>query len=142
MSAQTHRRPVLLALVGSAGLTALIIIGSRRLEHYDPALFGYTVASVVAFGAMVFRYTIWLQRPATRIYWMRGWKLFRERKSLAANAKSAAQTVAQNLIGQVFIARRGITRWLMHSLIMWGCIISAVVTFPLVFGWIHFKLEG
>jgi len=142
MAAQTHRRPVLLGLVASALLTALIIIGSRNLEHYDPALFGYTVASVVAFGAVVFRYTVWLQRPATRIYWMRGWRLFRERKSLATNTKSAAQTLAQNLIEQRFIARRGFTRWLMHGLIMWGCFISALVTFPLVFGWIHFKLEG
>jgi hypothetical protein len=25
---------------------------------------------------------------------------------------------------------------------MWGCILSAAVTFPLVFGWVHFKLEG
>jgi len=33
-------------------------------------------------------------------------------------------------------------RWLMHFLIMWGCILSAAVTFPLVFGWVHFKLEG
>src|SRR5262245_18396726 len=30
----------------------------------------------------------------------------------------------------------------MHFLIMWGCVISALITFPLVFGWVHFKLEG
>jgi hypothetical protein len=137
-----QRRPVLLALAASAGLTALVIIGSRNLEHYDPALFGYTVASVVAFGAVVFRYAVWLQRPATRVYWRRGWQLFRDRKKLAANTKSAARTFASNLIEQRFIARRGYTRWLMHGLIMWGCVISALVTFPLVFGWIHFQLEG
>jgi hypothetical protein len=39
---------VLTGLAASAGLTALVIIGSRKLEHYDPALFGYTVASIVA----------------------------------------------------------------------------------------------
>lgn len=138
----THRRPALLGLAASAVLTALVIIGSRNLEHYDPALFGYTVASVVAFGAVVFRYALWLQRPATRVYWRRGWKLFRERKRLAANTKSAAVTFGRNLIEQRFIARRGFSRWLMHALIMWGCVLSALVTFPLVFGWIHFKLEG
>jgi hypothetical protein len=133
---------VLAGLAASAALTALIIIGSRKLEHYDPALFGYTVASVVAFGAIAFRYALWLQRPATRIYWRRGWQLFRERRRLAANAKSAVRTFGQNLIEQRFIARRGFSRWLMHALIMWGCILSALITFPLVFGWIHFKLEG
>jgi hypothetical protein len=67
-----HRSAILLALAASAVLTALVIIGSRNLEHYDAALFGYTVASVVAFGAIVFRYAIWLQRPATRVYWTCG----------------------------------------------------------------------
>jgi hypothetical protein len=137
-----HRRPVLLALAASAGLTTLIIIGSRNLEHYDAALFGYTVASVVAFGAIVFRYIIWLQRPATRRYWLRGWQLFRERKKLLTNTKIAAETATTNLIAQKFIFKRGSTRWLMHFLIMWGCVLSALITFPLVFGWVHFKLEG
>src|SRR6188474_112346 len=125
-----HRSPVLMALAASSGLTALIVIGSRNLEHYDPALFGYTVASVVAFGAVVFRYSVWLQRPATRVYWRRGWQLFRDRKKLAANAKGAAETLAHNLIEQRFIAKRGFSRWAMHALIMWGCVISALVTFP------------
>jgi hypothetical protein len=138
----TRRRPVFLGLAASAALTGLIIIGSRNLEHYDPALFGYTVASVVAFGAVVFRYAVWLQRPATRVYWRRGWQLFRERNRIAANTKSAALTFGRNLIEQRFIARRGFSRWLMHALIMWGCVLSALITFPLVFGWIHFKLEG
>ncbi|HET8674478.1 MAG TPA: MFS transporter [Blastocatellia bacterium] len=142
MPVPTTSRPVLLGIAGSAALTALVIIGSRNLEHYDPALFGYTVASVVAFGALIFRYALWLQRPATRVYWRRGWRLFRDRKKLAANTKSAAVTIGSNLIEQRFIARRGFSRWLMHALIMWGCILSALVTFPLVFGWIHFNLEG
>jgi len=138
----SRSRPVLMGLLASALLTALVIIGSRNLEHYDSALFGYTVASIVAFGALVYRYSIWLRRPATLRYWKRGWQLFRERKRLAANTKSTAATLAHNLIEQRFIARRGPLRWLMHALIMWGCIISALITFPLVFGWIHFKLEG
>src|SRR6476659_3971841 len=138
----TNRQPILLALAASFALTVLIIIGSRNLEHYDAALFGYTVASVVAVGAIAFRYAIWLQRPATRVYWLRGWRLFRNRKNLAANSSSAAQTLFGGLIAQKFILRRGLSRWLMHQLIMWGCILSALITFPLVFGWVHFRLEG
>ena len=135
-------RPLLLALGTSFLLTVLIIVGSRNLEHYDSALFGYTIASVVAFGAIVFRYAIWLQRPATRVYWRRGWQLYLQRKNLARNTTSAAKTFATNLVAQRFIFKRGFTRWLMHFLIMWGCVISALITFPLVFGWVHFKLEG
>src|SRR5204863_1189557 len=131
---ETTKRPVLSGLAASALLTVLVVIGSRNLEHYDAALFGYTVASIVAFGALVYRYALWLRRPATRVYWRRGWQLFRERRRLAANAASAARTLSHNLVEQRFIARRGFARWLMHALIMWGCLLSALVTFPLVFG--------
>ena len=101
-------RPVLLGLGASFLLTVLIIVGSRNLEHYDSALFGYTVASVVAFGAVVFRYAIWLQRPATRVYWRRGWQLYLQRKISSEHA-SAAKTVATNLVAQRFIFKRGFT---------------------------------
>ncbi len=139
---QSHRAAILTALAASAGLTILIIVGSRNLEHYDAALFGYTVASVVAFGAVVFRYTLWLRRPATRVYWRRGWQLFRDRKNLIANTTSAAKTVIGGMAVQKFIFRRGVSRWVMHQLIMWGCVISSLITFPLVFGWVHFELDG
>jgi hypothetical protein len=138
----SYAKPTILGIAASAALNALVIIGSRNLENFDPALFGYTVASVVALGAIVFRYAIWLQRPATRAYFRRGLSLFFQQRKLAKNAATAAGTVATNLIGQRFIFKRGFTRWLMHFLIMWGCILSAAITFPLSFGWVHFRLEG
>lgn len=145
MSAQNsidYRNPTIVAVLASALLTLLVIVGSRFLLHYDSALFGYTIASIVAFGAIVFRYALWLQRPATRAYWKRGWQLYLQRDKFAKNTADAAKSIAGNLIEQRFIFKRGFTRWLMHFLIMWGCILSAAVTFPLVFGWIHFTLEG
>ena len=137
-----YRRPTLLGLLASSLLTILVIVGSRNLQHFDPALFGYTVASIVALGAIVFRYTVWLQRPATRAYWLRGWQLFLDRKKLLKNTSDTVETIGKNLIAQNFIFRRGFNRWLMHFLIMWGCILAALITFPLSFGWVHFKLEG
>ena len=145
MSAQNsidYRNPTIVAVLASAFLTLLVIVGSRFLLHYDSALFGYTIASIVAFGAIGFRYALWLQRPATRAYWKRGWQLYLQRDKFAKNTADAAKSIAGNLIEQRFIFKRGFTRWLMHFLIMWGCILSAAVTFPLVFGWIHFTLEG
>src|SRR5215213_9617790 len=113
-----YRRATLIGIAASAFLTLLVIVGSRSLEHYDSALFGYTIASVIAFGAIVFRYALWLQRPATRTYWRRGWQLFLEREKLAKNTATAAKTVATNLIEQRFIFKRGTARWLTHLLIM------------------------
>jgi NNP family nitrate/nitrite transporter-like MFS transporter len=138
----SYLHPTLAGLIASAILTALVIIGSRNLEHFDPALFGYTVASIVAFGAIVFRYAIWLQRPATRRYFRRGLQLYFSEKKLAANTLQAAKTLATNLVEQRFIFKRSRTRWMMHQLIMWGCVLAAAITFPLVFGWVHFRLVG
>src|SRR4026209_2840784 len=115
-SPSTNRKPVLLALAASFLLTILIIVGSRNLEHYDSALFGYTIASVVAFGAIVFRYAIWLQRPATRVYWRRGWKLYLQRERFLQNTAGAAKTLATNLVGQRLIFRRGVQPRGMQSL--------------------------
>jgi len=138
----SYRNPTLLGIAASAFLTLLVFIGSRNLEHFDSALFGYVVASVVAFGAIVFRYALWLQRPATRAYFWRGMKLFFQRHKFLRNAGDASKTAATSLVEQRFIFKRGSERWLMHQLIMWGCILSALITFPLSFGWVHFKLEG
>ncbi len=138
----SYSRPTIFGVLAAAGLTLLVIVGSRNLEHFDSALFGYTIASIVALGAIVFRYTLWLQRPATRAYWLRGWQLFRDREKVFKNTTSAVSTIGNNLVAQKFIFKRGFKRWLMHFLIMWGCILSAMITFPLSFGWVHFKLEG
>jgi MFS transporter, NNP family, nitrate/nitrite transporter len=138
----SYTRPTIYGIVSAAALTVLVIVGSRNLENFDSALFGYTVASIVAFGEIIFRYAIWLQRPPTRAYFRRGLQLFFQRRKFLKNAGSAAETVGKNLVAQHFIFKRGFTRWLMHFLIMWGCILSALITFPLVFGWVHFELEG
>lgn len=136
------RHPTLLGLGASLLLTVLVIVGSRNLENFDSALFGYTIASIAAFGAIVFRYSVWLQRPATRVYFKRGLQLFFQKRKFAKQATTAAKTIASSLIEQRFIFKRSKGRWLMHGLIMWGCILAALITFPLVFGWVHFKLVG
>jgi len=38
-----------------------------------------------------------------------------------------------------FIFRRDRLRGLTHALLMWGCLLAAGITFPLVWGWIHFE---
>jgi hypothetical protein len=65
-------------------LTALIVVGSRNLEHFDAALVGYTFATLFATFGITYRYAMWLQRPPTRMYWRRGWEVFLNRGSSAA----------------------------------------------------------
>jgi hypothetical protein len=50
----------------------------------------------------------------------------------------AAKSAATDLAMQTFIMQRSRLRWWMHQLIFWGCLLAVAITFPLVFGWIHF----
>jgi hypothetical protein len=113
-SKDVKRNPIWLGLAASAVLTILVVLGSRNLEHYDSALFGYTVASIVAFGAIVFRYALWLQRPATRVYWQRGWNLYFRRGNIIRNTGTAARTRDEPYRATIHFPR-GFSRWAMPS---------------------------
>src|SRR5262245_59776859 len=63
-------------LLATAGLGALIIIGSRNLNHFDAALVGYTFATLFATYGIAYRYAMWVQRPPTQMYLQRGWQAF------------------------------------------------------------------
>jgi NNP family nitrate/nitrite transporter-like MFS transporter len=118
-------------------LVAAIVVGSRNLENFDPALVTYTFAVIFAAWGVVYHYYVWIQKPPTKVYWRRGWELFRKMGVLRTLVRIAG-LAAGYLAAQVFIRRRSHLRWWMHQLIFWGCILAVIITFPLVFGWIHF----
>jgi hypothetical protein len=120
-------------------LAALIVVGSRNLSHFDAALVGYTFATLFATFGIVYRYTMWLQRPPTALYWRRGWQAYLKRERRGANLRHWVERMVNDIALNRFILNRGIGRWLAHWTIMWGCVIAAAITFPLVFGWIHFE---
>jgi len=122
----------------TAVLGALIVLGSRRLAHFDAALVGYTFATLFATFGITYRYAMWLSRPPTRMYWRRGWRAFATRR-LPANLVRAVRRAVVEVALNRFIFRRGAMRGLAHFLLMWGCILAAAITFPLVWGWIHFE---
>ena len=131
------------ALAWGAGfmaiLAALIIIGSRNLQHFDAALVGYTFAVLFATFGITYRYAMWLQRPPTLRYWKRGWQVFFSPRHIAPNVANWFRRVTADFALNRFIFRRGRARGLAHALIMWGCLLAFAITFPLVFGWIHFE---
>ncbi|HKE85201.1 MAG TPA: hypothetical protein VKB50_15670 [Vicinamibacterales bacterium] len=125
-------------LVASILLAVLIIVGSRALDHFDAALVGYTFATLFATFGITYRYAMWLQRPPTRLYWRRGWEVFTSPSHVAGNLRELLRRFALEFALNRFIFRRGHMRGLAHWLIMWGCVLAAAITFPLVWGWIHF----
>ena len=120
-------------------LAVLIVLGSRNLRHFDAALVGYTFAVLFATFGITYRYAMWLQRPPTALYWRRGWQVFFSRRYWLSNLGRWLDRVVFDIALNRFIWHRQKSRWLAHWLIMWGCILAVLITFPLVFGWIHFE---
>jgi len=130
-----------LALAIASGVTLLLVlsiwIGSRNLGNFDPALIAYLFACIFACFGVTYRYTVWLQRPPTWHYFARGWQLFFSGKAFLYGWELTRHFVV-NFLGQRFIRKRGTDLGRGHMLMAWGCVAAFGVTFPLVFGWIHF----
>ncbi|MFD4139184.1 MFS transporter [Streptomyces sp. NPDC058572] len=133
-----HLRATAAGTVVSVLLILAIVFGSRLLKDFDAALLPYAVATVfLAFG-VAYRYTVWVSSPGAR-------RLFKQsRRSLlsAENFRRAPvalpKMIATYLGFQKFLGARSHARWAAHQLIFWGCILAALITFPLTWGWFTF----
>ena len=63
----------------TGALIAAIVLGSRNLQNFDPALVIYTFAIIFATWGVIYHYSVWIRKPPTYVYWQRGWQLFKER---------------------------------------------------------------
>ena len=143
------------ALLAAGAVVLVVALGSGGFRHFDPALLGYAIGSVLAASAVGYRFSVWAQRPPSRMYFKRGFELFLRRSSVAkvaapgpASSPSAplphgagtlGYALARNFVAQEFIRRRSAFRWIMHLCLSGGCTLAFAITFPLVFGWIHFE---
>lgn len=126
-------------LLASLALGGAILVGSRNLAHFDAALVAYTFSILFATFGLSYRYSMWLARPPTALYWRRGWEAFWKRGWRLRNLRFWVARMGEDVLANRFIVRRDRLRGLTHLLIMWGCILAVAITFPLVFGWLHFR---
>jgi hypothetical protein len=140
--ATIDRRAATWGVVAVVVAVAVAVLGSGNLRWFDAALVGYLFGTLFAIFAVVYRYLIWLRRPPTARLSRRGWEAFRRPGRRGRNAMALPGLVVSNLALQSFIRGRSRSRWLAHQLIFWGCILAALVTFPLVFGLLHFESVG
>jgi MFS transporter, NNP family, nitrate/nitrite transporter len=125
------------ATMATGLLVAAIVVGSRNLQNFDPALVIYTFAVIFATWGIVYHYAIWLNKPPTRRFFERTLDLIRA-EGPAHSAVVLGKSFGTHILGQTFIRKRSTLRWAMHQLLFWGCVLAVAITFPLVFGWIHF----
>ncbi len=134
------RRGITWGLVGVAVTLAITFFGSGRLLWFDAALIGYLFGVLFMVFGVLYRYTVWLRRPPTAMLNRRGWDAFRQ--DSGRNLLALPSLVFTQLLAQNFIRRRSRARWLAHQLIFWGCVLAALVTFPLTLGLLHFQSVG
>ena len=134
------RRGLTWGLLAVGVVVVLTFFGSGRLTWFDPALVGYLFGTVFAVFGVVYRYTVWLRRPPTAMLNRRGWEAFRS--GTGRNLAAFPALLTAQLLTQGFIRRRSRSRWLAHQLVFWGCILAALVTFPLTLGLLHFESVG
>lgn len=118
----------------------LVFLGSRNLQNFDAALIAYLFGTVFAVFGITYRYSVWLQRPPTKLYWRRTWQ-FAFSKSFIVYIGRMFALFIKNIVFQRFIYPRGRNRWVGHFLLATGCMIAFAVTIPLTLGWIHFTLK-
>ncbi len=140
--ATVDRRAATWGVVAVLVALAIAVLGSGNLRWFDAALVGYFFGTLFAIFAVVYRYLVWLQRPPTARLNRRGWEAFRRKGRAGRNAAALPGLVVSNLALQSFIRARSVRRWLAHQLVFWGCVLAALVTFPLVFGLLHFESVG
>jgi len=143
--AHTHRtdtKALTWAIVAVALLLAMVFLGSGRLMWFDAALVGYLVGTIFAAFGIVYRYMLWLRLPPTALMNKRGWQAFLTAGSRVRNVGALPGLIFTRLAVQTFIRERSTARWVAHQLVFWGTVLAAMVTFPLVFGWLHFESVG
>lgn len=129
-----------IAVLSALFLVLLIYVGSRGFKDFDSALIGYAVATVFAFAAIVYRYTLWITRPPTWRYFKAGWVNFLSWRNFRRYTLLIPRAWWHDIFGQTFIFKRSPTRWAAHMSFFWGVLLSLAITLPLTFGWIRFTL--
>jgi len=134
------RRGVAWGVVGVAVVIAITFIGSDRLVWFDAALIGYLFGILFMVFGVAYRYTVWIKRPPTAMLLRRGRESFGQRSG--RNLAALPGLVISHLLAQGFIRRRSKARWAAHQMVFWGCILAALITFPLTLGLLHFESVG
>jgi hypothetical protein len=134
-----RRRATCAGLGAALALATFIVLGSGNLVRFDAALLCYTFAMLFAAFGVTYRWVMWLQRPPTAMYWKRGGQLLWRRGGLRRHGLPMVRRFVADFAGNRFIWRRGLLRGAAHWCIMWGCVSAVAITFPLVFGWVHFE---
>jgi len=134
-----NRKAIINAIIAMVLVIVMVFMGSRKLQNFDAALIAYLFGTIFAVFGVTYRYSVWIQRPPTKMYWQRT-RMFLFSNNFFSYIKDFFILFLKNILFQKFIIPRSKARWAGHFLLATGCLIAFAVTIPLTLGWIHFDL--
>ena len=99
------KNAIVKAIIVTVVVVLLVYLGSRNFRNFDAALIPYLLGILFAVFGITYRFSVWLQRPPTKMYWQRMGKQF------AAHPGSFIRLFFRNLVFQKIIYPRGKNRW-------------------------------
>src|SRR6188768_4570800 len=124
-----NTKALLVATLVSILTIVLVLYGSRELQNFDAALVTYLFGTVFAFFGIVYRYTVWLQRPPTWMYFQRSFQFLFTGK-VFEHVWFLGKESVENIVVQKFIYPRSKYRWFAHFCIALGCMSAFAITIP------------
>ncbi|MFV0540795.1 MAG: hypothetical protein ACK5MZ_06105 [Aestuariibaculum sp.] len=115
-----------IALSAMLFTVVLVLIGSRNLQNYDAALVAYLFGTLFALFGIVYRYSVWIQRPPTKVYFWRSMKILFSKDFLYLSWYSLKDCV-RNIVYLRFIIWRGKKRGLAHLTRALGCTMAFAI---------------
>ena len=132
-------RNSIVAATATAFLATLFVVLGWQLFEFDRALFVYAQALILSLTLTVYRMTVWIHRPPTRVLYGRAVTMLRSSKSFVSLLQHLGKRVFGYFALNQFVWKRGVNRWAAHWPIMIGCLMALGIVVPLIFGWVWFE---
>lgn len=101
-----NRQALVNATVSIFVVIAIVIAGSRNLQNFDAALVAYLFGTVFAVFGIAYRYSVWLQRPPTRLYWYRSWQFLFSKNFIPYALRSLKLFLRNILLQRFYLSQR------------------------------------
>ena len=128
----------IVGILCSFSVVAVIFIGSLGLTHFDHALVWYALITILTAYAVGYRFSIWIQRPPTKMYFTRGLQILFKRKNTSVKNIDKpfwelTKIILTKFLAQKFIKERSRYRWIMHFFLAGGTLLSFAVVLRFFF---------
>lgn len=135
-------RAILAGTAASLLLVLAIVLGSRLLREFHAALLPYAVATVLLAFGVAYRGTVRFLSPGARRLSEADRHGCFLRRNLGRAPGSLPRAMAAYFGFQALPRAGSRARRAAYQLVLWGCVLAVLITFPLAWGWVTFTADS